>query len=60
MVFWVIAKGRAAAPPAVRPAPTERLGPFESHNLAARAREDAVRRQPPPPGVTLEIVCDFS
>jgi hypothetical protein len=61
MVFWVIAKPQGQPEmPAVRAIPSQRIGPFENRDMAAQAREEAVRRQPPPPGTKLEIVCDFS
>ena len=62
MVYWVITK-LAAAPPAAGPAdaPTvERLGPFESRALAAKAREAVATRYRGRPGAKVEIVCDFA
>jgi hypothetical protein len=61
MVYWVIAK---LAPPTTGvPAnapPVERLGPFESRTLAAKAREAIVTRYRGQPEAKVEIVCDFS
>lgn len=61
MVYWVIAKVFASAP-VVGPESVivERLGPFESHGLAAKARDAAVDRYRQRAGARLEIVCDFS
>ncbi len=61
MVYWVIAKVLGSAPiVGPRPVIVERLGPFESHGLAAKARDEAADRYRDRAGARLEIVCDFS
>ncbi|MEK0084673.1 hypothetical protein [Benzoatithermus flavus] len=62
MVYWVIGKLVNAADvgsgrPRMRM--VERLGPFESREAAARARERARERWRGEPRPTFEIVCDF-
>ena len=61
MVYWVIAK--VVAPAAIvrtEPLTIERLGPFESQSLAAKARDAAATRYRNQVETKLEIVCDFS
>jgi hypothetical protein len=61
VVYWVIAKD--AGPSSERPGSgrtVERLGPFESRDLAAQARERAAGRYRNRPQARVEIVCDFS
>ena len=62
MVYWVIAKLVTAAGGDRRPKAqtVERLGPFESREVAARAREEARGRWRGGPEPSFEIVCDFS
>jgi hypothetical protein len=62
MVYWVIAKLATAAAGGRRPQTqmVERLGPFESREIAARVREEARTRWRERPGTSIEIVCDFS
>jgi hypothetical protein len=63
VVYWVITKLTAAPRPAAGQgdAPTvERLGPFESRALAAKAREAVATRYRGRPGAKVEIVCDFA
>ncbi|MFZ1430528.1 MAG: hypothetical protein WAS21_27610 [Geminicoccaceae bacterium] len=61
MVYWVIAKVLASAPVVGhKPVIVERLGPFESRGLAAKARDEAADRYRNHAGARLEIVCDFS
>lgn len=62
MVYWVIGK---LVPPSGgdrgrRAQMVERLGPFESREVAAKAREKARERWHGQPVPTFEIVCDFS
>jgi hypothetical protein len=38
----------------------ERLGPYESRDVAARAREAAATRYRGKPQAQVEIVCDFT
>jgi hypothetical protein len=61
VVYWVIAK--ESSPLAGRPAAArtvERLGPFESRDVAAQAREAAAGRYRGKPQARIEIVCDFT
>jgi hypothetical protein len=61
VVYWVIAKDRDPAsdrPGAGRT--VERLGPFESRDVAAQVREQAAGRYRDRPRARVEIVCDFS
>ena len=62
MVYWVIAKVAppAAASGAAAARTLERLGPFESRDVAAQAREQAASRHRGEPRARIEIVCDFS
>jgi hypothetical protein len=62
MVYWVIAKLAASTEGERRPRPhtVERLGPFESREVAARAREQARERWRGQKAPSFEIVCDFS
>ena len=61
VVYWVIAK--VAGQVADRPADgrtVERLGPFESRDVAAQARDKAAGRYRNRPQARVEIVCDFT
>lgn len=61
VVYWVIAKLQPKGADARAPIHTvERLGPFESRNLAVRARDIAALRYRARPEARLEVVCDFS
>ncbi len=62
MVYWVIAK-ESPSPVSDRIAhgrTVERLGPFESRDVAAQAREAAASRYRSRPQARIEIVCDFT
>jgi hypothetical protein len=62
VVYWVIAK-ESPPPVADRGAharTVERLGPFESRDVAARAREVVISRYRGKPQARIEIVCDFT
>ena len=59
MVYWVIAKESPLAADRSAPARTvERLGPFESRDVAAQAREAAAGRYRGKPQARIEIVCE--
>lgn len=61
MVYWVIAKETGAS--SGRPGggrTVERLGPFESRDVADQVRERAAGRYRNRPQARVEIVCDFS
>lgn len=62
VVYWVIARlaPTATANNAAAARTLERLGPFESRDVAAQAREQAASRHRGEPRARIEIVCDFS
>ena len=61
VVYLVIAKESPLAADISAPARTvERLGPFESRDVAAQAREAAAGRYRGKPQARIEIVCDFT
>jgi hypothetical protein len=61
VVYWVIAKESPSMAGKGGPARTvERLGPYESRDVAARAREAAATRYRGKPQAQVEIVCDFT
>lgn len=61
VVYWVIAKESPAVANKAEPTRmVERLGPFESRDVAAQAREAAAGRYRGRPQARVEIVCDFS
>jgi hypothetical protein len=62
VVYWVIAK-ESPSPVQDRGAharTVERLGPFESRDVAAQARDVVVSYYRGKPQARIEIVCDFS
>jgi hypothetical protein len=61
VVYWVIAKESPRIADRDAPLRTiERLGPFESRDVAAQARERAAGRYRGRPQPRIEIVCDFT
>ncbi|MGD9509746.1 MAG: hypothetical protein AB7I59_03925 [Geminicoccaceae bacterium] len=61
MVYWVIAKEPGSSSERSGSDRTvERLGPFESRDVADQARERVVGRYRNRPQARIEIVCDFS
>ncbi len=61
VVYWVIAKESPLIADRSGPARTvERLGPFESRDVAAQARDLAAGRYRGKPLAKVEIVCDFT